>query len=74
MYYVKNSSGQFWTGECWGAEPSRALYMYRANVVESMKTAVLDESCNPSTVFDNAPDDIGWGSEDGEVFARVLKL
>ncbi len=73
MYYVKNSQGEFWTGDCWGVEDNRALYM-RANIVESMKTVVLDENCNPSTVFDNAPDDIGWGSEDGEIFARVVQL
>ncbi len=74
MYYAKNASGQYWTGECWGTEEDRALYMYRGNIVKSMKTAVLDEDCNPSTAFDNAPDDIGWGSEDGEIFARVVRL
>ncbi len=67
MYYIKDANGQFWTGECWGVFEAREFHRR-----DDIMTLKIDRECNPETFFDNAPDDIGWGDEDGKIFARAM--
>ena len=68
MYCIKNTYGQFWTGECWGTREARELYRR-----EDLMTLNIDRECSPETFFDNAPDDIGWGTEEDWISASAEK-
>lgn len=65
-YYIKNSSGDYWTGECWGVVEVKAEIDHG-----DLFWQYLDVDCHPGTFFDNGSADVGWGNEQGEIFARA---
>jgi len=68
-FVIRNTSGQYWTGECWGVIQAAESYAR-----DELYYMYLDEECNPSTFFDNDETDIGWGNEDGEGFASAQPI
>lgn len=66
LFHIENTSGQFWTGECWGVKEARESYE-RGDLFYMY----LDAECHPGTFFDNAEDDIGWGDTEGKGFAQA---
>lgn len=63
-FRIKNTSGQYWTGSCWGV--IQAAETYDRGLLFNL---YIDEDCNPETFFSHTLYDVGWSSEDGDGFA-----
>lgn len=66
LYIVENTSGQYLSDTGWVSKQVADEYLR-----DILSILNVDEEINPENFFDNDTSDIGWGDEQGNIFARA---
>ena len=74
-YAIQNTSGQWWTGDCWGVIQARAEY----NALDDLPATVPEDNLNMDSRCEwwcnsETPLDAGYSIVDTEIGAMVYEV